>query len=65
MSNLEQASHKMAEVLYRAQPGTPGPGGPSGRGPTEEPGPGPQEQPKQGDVIDAEYVDVDESKKPN
>ncbi len=62
-SALEQASHKMAEVLYRAQ--SPGPGGPSGRGPAEEPGPGPQEQPKQGDVIDAEYVDVDESKKPN
>jgi molecular chaperone DnaK len=61
---LESASHKLAEVLYKAggQAGAagagaaqPGPGGP-GAGP---------EQGKQGDVIDAEYVDVDESKKPN
>jgi len=60
-SALEQASHKMAEVLYRSQPAAAGeaPGG----APKE--GPGPAQPPPQGDVIDAEYVDVDESKKPN
>ena len=63
---LEGASHKLAEVLYKtaqasgAQAGAGGstdggPGAPkSGTGPTPE-----------GEVIDAEYVDVDESKKPN
>jgi len=66
--NLESASHKLAEVLYKtaqasgAQAGAgggPGDGGQAG-GSTAGQGQG-----KQGDVIDAEYVDVDESKKPN
>jgi molecular chaperone DnaK len=61
MSNLERASHKVAEVLYRAQAaGAPGAGGPGPQATT-----GPAQPPPQGDVIDAEYVDVDESKKPN
>ena len=62
---LERASHKLAEVLYKtsqasgAQAGASGstdhgPGGSAGSGKKPE-----------GDVIDAEYVDVDESKKPN
>ena len=57
---LESASHKIAEVLYRAQAaaGAPGPGGP-------QPGGEPGAKKPEGDVIDAEYVDVDESKKPN
>ncbi len=65
---LEGASHKLAEVLYRSSAaagaaggaGTPGaqPGGPQGQS-TEG-----QKRPE-GEVIDAEYVDVDESKKPN
>jgi molecular chaperone DnaK len=65
---LEGASHNLAEVLYRSSaaagaaggPGTPGaqPGGPQGQS-TEG-----QKRPE-GEVIDAEYVDVDESKKPN
>ena len=66
--NLEGASHKLAEVLYRASAaagaaggaGTPGAqsGGPQGQG-TEG------QKHGEGEVIDAEYVDVDESKKPN
>ncbi|HYT08162.1 MAG TPA: molecular chaperone DnaK [Rugosimonospora sp.] len=66
--DLESASHKLAEVLYRASAaagaaggqGTPGtkPGGPQGEGPAGQ-------KRGEGEVIDAEYVDVDESKKPN
>jgi molecular chaperone DnaK len=55
---LEQASHRIAEVLYRS--GGAAPGG----GATGEDAQGPGAKP-QGEVIDAEYVDVDESKKPN
>jgi molecular chaperone DnaK len=65
---LEGASHKLAEVLYRASaaagaaggPGTPGaqPGGQQSGGPAGK-------KSGEGEVIDAEYVDVDESKKPN
>jgi molecular chaperone DnaK len=64
---LEKVSHKVAEVLYKATAsGGPGPGGPAGGGPV----PGGDEQgggkkPGEGEVIDAEYVDVDESKRPN
>jgi molecular chaperone DnaK len=65
---LETASHKVAEVLYSAAQkagagggaGTPpGAGGAAG-------GPGPEpKKPGEGEVIDAEYVDVDETKQPN
>ena len=66
-ATLDSASHKLAEVLYKtaaaagAQPGAPGSqdGGPSGA-PHAESAPRPE-----GEVIDAEYVDVDETKKPN
>jgi len=69
-AELESASHKLAEVLYRASAaagaagsqgtGAPGgtPGGPQGEGSAGK-------KPGEGEVIDAEYVDVDESKKPN
>jgi molecular chaperone DnaK len=63
---LERASHKFAEVLYKtaqASGGQPGAGGPSDGahgGPTAGSSSAPQ-----GEVIDAEYVDVDETKKPN
>ncbi len=62
---LEGASHKIAEVLYRSgtAPGAAAAGGAAGQG-----GPGTAGSGKgsgQGEVIDAEYVDVDESKKPN
>ena len=68
--DLESVSHKVAEVLYRASAaagagagGQGAPGGTSG-GPQGEAG-GPGEKKGEGEVIDAEYVDVDESKKPN
>ena len=64
---LERASHKLAEVLYKtaqasgaqsgaSQPVDGNPGGP------QQPAAG---SPPPGEVIDAEYVDVDETKKPN
>ncbi|HEV2342235.1 MAG TPA: molecular chaperone DnaK [Candidatus Acidoferrales bacterium] len=72
---LTKASHKLAEALYRATqaagaaaggPGGAGPGaGPSGNAGGGASSSGPGGQSKQGDVVDAEYVDVDESKKPN
>jgi molecular chaperone DnaK len=63
---LESASHKLAEELYKAgqatgaQAGASGSGEPGSSAPGGAAGPG-----KPGDVIDAEYVDVDESNKPN
>jgi molecular chaperone DnaK len=69
--DLEAASHKLAEVLYRASAAAGAPGG--GGTPGAQPGGGTQGQSTEtegqkrgeGEVIDAEYVDVDESKKPN
>jgi molecular chaperone DnaK len=57
---LERSTHRIAEVLYRTGAAAPG-GGAPGAGP----GAGTTSGTKPGDVIDAEYVDVDESKKPN
>jgi molecular chaperone DnaK len=51
---LEQASHKLAEAMYR-QPGAGAAGGPGG----PAAGPGPDTQGTGEEVIDAEYVDVD------
>jgi molecular chaperone DnaK len=60
---LEKASHRVAEVMYKATP-TSGPGGPAGgAAPGGEGAQG--KKPGEGEVIDAEYVDVDESKRPN
>ena len=58
LNKITQASHRMAETLYKARSqGAPGPGpqpGPQpGPGPTPPPGAG---QPE-GTVIDAEYED--------
>ena len=60
---LTAASHKLAEQMYRAA--QPQGGGAPGAGP--QPGPGPQPggdgaAKKEGDVIDAEYVDVEDKK---
>ena len=60
---LTAASHKLAEQMYRAAQ----PQGAPGSGPQPGPGPGPQpggngEAKKEGDVIDAEYVDVEDKK---
>jgi len=65
--NIERALHKVAEVLYKAnqaagaaQAGAAGAGsGPSGGASADS------QQKKPDDVIDAEYVDVDENKRPN
>jgi molecular chaperone DnaK len=65
---IEGVSHKIAEVLYKtnaaAGAGSPGAGGAAG-GPGGSHGAGPAGQKKDEGVIDAEYVDVDEGKKPN
>ncbi len=66
--NLTKASHRIAETMYKAQQsanaagaGAAGAAGsqgaPSGEGKSTSSG--------QGDVVDAEFVDVDDSKKPN
>ena len=67
---IERATHTIAEAMYKAtaaQAGAPGGAGPAQS--HEEPPTGDTSQsnqgPKPGDVIDAEFVDVDETKKPN
>jgi len=64
---LDQASHKLAEALYRAGPqagGTTADGGQDASSSGAAPG-AQGSKGGSGDVIDAEYVDVDEKKKPN
>jgi hypothetical protein len=71
VEHLTKASHQAAEVLYKSQqsaasagpagPGA-GPEGPAGGGASSNGGSGGAGQ---GDVVDAEFVDVDESKRPN
>jgi len=59
-SKLETASHKLAEAMYKAssQPGTPPQGGPAADGQ----GAGPGESKPKDNVVDAEFVDVDDKK---
>jgi len=54
---LTAASHKLAEVLYKANAAAAAPGGPGAAGPET-----PADQKKEDGVIDAEYVDVDDKK---
>jgi molecular chaperone DnaK len=69
--NVERSLHKIAEELYKStqaagaagQAGAAAGAGAAG-GSSSAGQPGAQEK-KPGDVIDAEYVDVDESKRPN
>jgi molecular chaperone DnaK len=58
---LTHASHKLAEAMYKASSAQAGPaaGGPSDGGTA---GPTAGEAKKEGEVIDAEYVDVDDKK---
>jgi molecular chaperone DnaK len=70
IESLTKASHRIAETLYKSQQaagaaagGNAGPGGPGGA--AGAPGADGQKQPGQSDVVDAEFVDVDESKQPN
>ena len=65
---LERASHKLAEVLYQSAQATgaqAGAAGPSDGATGAQGGPKAGSTPPPGEVIDAEYVDVDETKKPN
>ncbi|HTQ87053.1 MAG TPA: molecular chaperone DnaK [Candidatus Solibacter sp.] len=57
---LTRASHHIAEAMYKAGAGA---AGAAAGGPGAAPNAAPGE--KKEDVIDAEYVDVDESKRPN
>jgi molecular chaperone DnaK len=59
VESLTRASHRLAEAMYKATGATGGAGPEGGTG-----GPGAPGEKKE-DVIDAEYVDVDESKRPN
>jgi molecular chaperone DnaK len=64
--NVERAMHKVAEELYKTQQAAgAAAGSAAGGGSSSGSSSGGQEQKKPGDVIDAEYVDVDDSKKPN
>jgi molecular chaperone DnaK len=57
---LTQASHKLAEIMYReAQTQTPGPGAPPGDGRTPGASAG---APKEGEVVDAEFEDLGDKK---
>jgi hypothetical protein len=67
--NLEKSLHKIAEILYKANEAKPGAeqaaGASAGAGASGSQSSGGAQDKKPGDVIDAEYVDVDESKRPN
>ncbi len=69
IEGLTKASHRIAETLYKSQQAASasaaGNAGPAG-GPTGAAGGGGEQKPGgQGDVVDAEFVDVDDSKRPN
>jgi molecular chaperone DnaK len=59
---LTQASHKLAEAMYKSAQPEGGAAGAPGAGPEAGAAPGAGEQKKDEGVIDAEYVDVDEKK---
>jgi len=66
---LTKALSRIGEALYKASQsaaGSPGAGGPGAGAPGGDgASAGGSHTPPQGDVVDAEFVDVDESKKPN
>jgi molecular chaperone DnaK len=62
--NVERSLHKIAEELYKATQAA-GAAASAGAGGGSSAGSGGAQEKKPGDVIDAEYVDVDESKRPN
>jgi molecular chaperone DnaK len=66
--NLTKASHRIAETMYKAQQSASaaGAGAAGAQGSQGAPsGDGKSASSGQGDVVDAEFVDVDDSKKPN
>jgi molecular chaperone DnaK len=56
---LTTASHKLAEAMYKASSTAPGAGGPQG---APQDGAGSADSKKKDDVVDAEFVDVDDKK---
>ncbi len=62
LDTLTQASHKLAQAMYQQAAAGAATGGGEGTGPRPDEKP---EKPEEGEVIDAEYVDMDEGKKPN
>ncbi len=60
INKLDKEAHRLAELLYKKADATPGPAA----GSSDE-GQGGEARPsgKEGEVIDAEYVDVDESQR--
>jgi molecular chaperone DnaK len=65
VDSLTKASHHIAETMYKAQQASGAAAGASADGSTQAGGAGANNTPPQGDVVDAEFVDVDDSKKPN
>jgi molecular chaperone DnaK len=65
--NVERTMHKIAEELYKTSQASAGQAGAAsaGAGAGGSSSSGGHDQKKPGDVIDAEYVDVDDNKKPN
>lgn len=64
--SLTKASHRIAETMYKAQQSAAGAGAAGGTATDGAPSDASQGAAAgQGDVVDAEFVDVDESKKPN
>ncbi len=68
--NVERSLHKIAEELYKTTQAAGGAGqagaaAGAGAGGGSSAGAGGAQEKKPGDVIDAEYVDVDEKKRPN
>ncbi|MCI0403978.1 MAG: molecular chaperone DnaK, partial [Acidobacteria bacterium] len=62
LDTLTQASHKLAQAMYQQASAAGTPGGGEGAGPRKDEKPA---EPTEDEVIDAEYVDMDEDKKPN
>ena len=58
VDGLTQASHKLAEAMYKTSSTTP----PTGAPPTDGAGAGPTSEKKKDDVVDAEFVDVEDKK---
>ena len=63
--NVERALHKIAEDLYKTAQAAGQASAAAGAAGGNSSGSGGAQEKKPGDVIDAEYVDVDESKRPN
>jgi len=62
--SLTQASHKLAEAMYKSQAGSPGGGAPGGAqgGDSAGPGAGADAEKPKDNVVDAEFVDVEDKK---